>query len=77
MRHLDRESKERLSLLRTEKQTIQTHYHQLKLRIRMYRDAQNQRLLQLSDCANSCKETLREKLALARYIHFNTLIEAC
>ena len=65
-RHLDRESRDRLGLLRAEKHAIQTHYHQLKLRIHLYRGAQNQRILQLSQCAHSCNETLKEKLEIAR-----------
>ena len=31
------------------------------------RGTQNQRLLQLSQCANNCKEALRAKLEMARY----------
>lgn len=65
IRQLNRETEERNRLLLEEKHSIQKHYQQLKQRIQAYRGTQNQRLLQLSQSANSCKETLKSKLELA------------
>jgi dynein regulatory complex subunit 2 len=68
IRQLGRETEERNRLLLEEKHSIQTHYQQLKQRIHTYRGTQNQRLLQLSECANKCKLKLNEKLDLARRV---------
>jgi len=67
-RQLNRDTEERNRLLLEEKHSIQKHYQQLKQRIKNYRNTQNQRLLQLSQCANSCKEALKKKLEFARRI---------
>eukprot|EP01041_Mallomonas_annulata_P011596 gene11596-24275_t len=67
-RQLNRETEERNRLLLEEKHSIQKHYQQLKQRIQGYRGTQNQRLLQLSQSANSCKHLLTEKLELARRV---------
>jgi len=66
IRQLNRETEERNRLLLEEKHSIQKHYQQLKQRIQAYRGTQNQRLLTLSQSANSCKEALNDKLELAR-----------
>ena len=66
IRTLLRDSEERNRLLLEEKLSIQKHYQQLKQRIQVYRGTQNQRLLQLTQSANSCKETLQSKLDLAK-----------
>mmetsp|Transcript_20560 Transcript_20560/g.18702 ORF Transcript_20560/g.18702 Transcript_20560/m.18702 type:complete len:337 (+) Transcript_20560:44-1054(+) len=66
IRQLNRETEERNRLLREEKNSIQYHYQQLKQRIQIYRGTQNQRLLQLSQSANSCKEVIQEKLDQAK-----------
>eukprot|EP01035_Chromulina_nebulosa_P017816 gene17816-23426_t len=68
IRQLNRETEERNRLLREEKNSIQHHYQQLKQRIQIYRGTQNQRLLQLSQSANSCKEIIQEKLDQAKRI---------
>ena len=65
IRQLNRETEERNRLLLEEKHSIQKHYQQLKQRIQAYRATQNQRLLQLSQSANTCKTTLKSKLELA------------
>lgn len=65
IRQLNRETEERNRLLLEEKHSIQKHYQQLKQRIQAYRGTQNQRLLQLSQSANTCKEALKTKLELA------------
>lgn len=65
IRQLNRETEERNRLLLEEKHSIQKHYQQLKQRIQAYRGTQNQRLLQLSQSANTCKSTLQKKLELA------------
>lgn len=65
IRQLNRETEERNRLLLEEKHSIQKHYQQLKQRIQAYRSTQNQRLLQLSQSANSCKTMLKSKLDLA------------
>lgn len=65
IRQLNRETEERNRLLLEEKHSIQKHYQQLKQRIQVYRGTQNQRLLQLSQSANTCKDTLKSKLELA------------
>jgi dynein regulatory complex subunit 2 len=65
IRQLNRETEERNRLLLEEKHSIQKHYQQLKQRIQAYRGTQNQRLLQLSQSANSCKSALKFKLELA------------
>lgn len=65
IRQLNRETEERNRLLLEEKHSIQKHYQQLKQRIQAYRGTQNQRLLQLSQSANTCKATLKSKLELA------------
>lgn len=67
-RQLNRETEERNRLLLEEKHSIQRHYQQLKQRIQSYRASQNQRLLALSQSANSCKERLNEKLDIARRV---------
>ena len=66
IRQLNRETEERNRLLLEEKHAIQKHYQQLKQRISAYRNTQTQRLLILSEGANSCKEKLNQKLDLAR-----------
>lgn len=66
IRQLNRETEERNRLLLEEKHAIQKHYQQLKQRISAYRDTQTQRLLILSESANTCKDTLNKKLDLAR-----------
>eukprot|EP01038_Epipyxis_sp_PR26KG_P008264 gene8264-11184_t len=68
MRQLNRETEERNRLLLDEKHSIQKHYQQLKQRIKIYRNTQNQRLLQLSQSANGCKKVLNEKLDVARRV---------
>ena len=68
IRQLGRETEERNRLLLEEKHSIQTHYQQLKHRIHSYRGTQNQRLLQLSECANQCKVKINGKLDLARRV---------
>ena len=68
IRHLNRETEERNRLLLEEKHSIQKHYQQLKHRIQIYRGSQNQRLLQLSQCANTCKTSLEEKLSVAKHV---------
>lgn len=68
IRHLNRETEERNRLLLDEKHSIQKHYQQLKQRIQIYRGTQNQRLLHLSQCANSCKTSLQEKLTVAKNV---------
>ena len=65
IRQLNRETEERNRLLLEEKHSIQKHYQQLKQRIQAYRGTQNQRLLQLSQSANTCKGALQSKLDLA------------
>lgn len=65
IRQLNRETEERNRLLLEEKHSIQKHYQQLKQRIQAYRGTQNQRLLQLSQSANTCKGALKAKLELA------------
>lgn len=67
-RHLNRETEERTKLLTDEKMSIQRHYHLLKQRIQTYRVSQNQRLLQLSQSANTCKDKLTEKMELSKRI---------
>jgi dynein regulatory complex subunit 2 len=67
IRQLNRETEERNRLLLEEKHAIQRHYQQLKQRISAYRGTQTQRLLILSEGANSCKAKLNQKLDLARY----------
>ena len=69
IRQLNRETEERNRLLREEKNSIQQHYQQLKLRIQVYRGTQNQRLLLLSQSANECKDVLTDKLDLAKYVY--------
>lgn len=68
MRQLSRETEERNRLLLAEKHSIQKHYQQLKQRIKIYRTTQNQRLLHLSQSANSCKKVLNDKLDFARKV---------
>jgi hypothetical protein len=68
MRQLTRETEERNRLLLAEKHSIQKHYQQLKQRIKIYRSTQNQRLLHLSQSANSCKKALNDKLDFARRV---------
>lgn len=68
IRTLLRDTEERNRLLLDEKHSIQKHYQQLKQRIQVYRGSQNQRLLQLSQAANSCKEKLQSKLDLAKRV---------
>lgn len=68
IRTLVRDAEERNRLLLEEKLSIQKHYQQLKQRIQVYRGSQNQRLLQLTQSANSCKDKLKEKLDLAKRI---------
>eukprot|EP01032_Pedospumella_encystans_P009839 gene9839-11552_t len=68
MRVLNRETEERNRLLQEEKHSIQKHYQQLKHRIKLYRSSQNQRLLHLSQSANSCKKVLNDKLEVARRV---------
>ena len=65
-RQLGRETEERNRLLLAEKHTIQKHYQQLKGRIKTYRLNQTQRLLHLSQMANSCMIKLSSKLETAR-----------
>lgn len=67
-RQLARETEERNRLLLEEKHSIQKHYQQLKQRIQGYRGNQNTKLLELSQCANGCKESLTNKLDLARRV---------
>jgi dynein regulatory complex subunit 2 len=68
IRTLLRDTEERNKLLLDEKHSIQKHYQQLKQRIQVYRASQNQRLLQLSQAANECKEKLKAKLSLAQKV---------
>jgi len=68
IRTLLRDTEERNRLLLEEKLSIQKHYQQLKQRIQVYRGSQNQRLLQLTQSANSCKDALKGKLDLAKGI---------
>ena len=68
IRTLLRDTEERNRLLLDEKHSIQKHYQQLKQRIQVYRGSQNQRLLQLSQAANSCKDKLQSKLDLAKRV---------
>eukprot|EP00605_Chrysophyceae_sp_TOSAG23-4_P001031 GSChrysophyteH1.ASY1.ANO1.1133.1 assembled CDS len=68
IRTLTRDAEERNRLLLDEKLSIQKHYQQLKQRIQVYRGSQNQRLLQLTQSANSAKDKLKEKLNLAQGI---------
>ena len=68
MRVLNRETEERNRLLQEEKHSIQRHYQQLKHRIKLYRSSQNQRLLHLSQSANTCKKVLNDKLEVARRV---------
>jgi hypothetical protein len=68
MRVLNRETEERNRLLQEEKHSIQRHYQQLKHRIKLYRSSQNQRLLHLSQSANTCKKVLNDKLDVARRV---------
>merc|ERR1711916_19620 len=65
---LSRETEERNRLLLVEKHTIQKHYQQLKARIKVYRNNQTQRLLHLSQMANTCMMRLSEKLEIARTV---------
>ena len=65
-RQLARETEERNRLLLAEKHTIQKHYQQLKTRIKTYRSNQTQRLLHLSQMANTCMTRLSSKLETAR-----------
>lgn len=67
-RQLSRETEERNRLLLQEKHTIQKHYQQLKLRIKTYRSSQTQRLLHLSQNANTCMTRLSQKLETARAV---------
>ena len=67
-RQLSRETEERNRLLLVEKHTIQKHYQQLKARIKVYRNNQTQRLLHLSQMANTCMVKLSEKLETARTV---------
>ena len=67
-RQLGRETEERNRLLLVEKHTIQKHYQQLKARIKVYRNNQTQRLLHLSQMANTCMMKLSEKLETARTV---------
>lgn len=68
IRTLMRDGEERNRLLLEEKLSMQKHYQQLKQRIQVYRGSQNQRLLQLTQSANSCKDKLKSKLDLAKQI---------
>ena len=68
IRTLLRDTEERNRLLLEEKLSIQKHYQQLKQRIQVYRGSQNQRLLQLTQSANTCKDALKGKLDLAKGI---------
>ena len=68
IRTLLRDTEERNKLLLDEKHSIQKHYQQLKQRIQVYWGSQNQRLLELSTAANSCKTTLGRKLDLAKRV---------
>lgn len=68
IRTLLRDTEERNKLLLDEKHSIQKHYQQLKQRIQVYRGSQNQRLLELSQAANSCKMKLGGKLELAKRV---------
>jgi len=68
IRTLLRDTEERNRLLLEEKLSIQKHYQQLKQRIQVYRGSQNQRLLQLTQSANACKDALKGKLDLAKDI---------
>lgn len=68
IRTLLRDTEERNRLLLEEKLSIQKHYQQLKQRIQVYRGSQNQRLLQLTQSANSCKDRLKGKLDMAKRI---------
>ena len=67
-KQLSRETEERNRLLLAEKHTIQRHYQQLKQRIKSYRGTQTNRLLHLSQNANTCKLKLTDKLEVARRV---------
>lgn len=62
---LQRETDERTRVLKEEKATIQKHYQQLKRRIGRFRQAQQQRLLTLTEASKRTKTALHDNLQLA------------
>lgn len=65
---LQRETDERIRLLKEEKSSIQKHYQQLKRRIAKFRESQKRRLLTLTEASKRAKTKLAENLQLAEEI---------